>query len=60
MFFRAPRLLDDSGRQLATFYLMVDQEGLWGNLRIVDPASGFWRLMVDRTDGNLTPERVDR
>ena len=60
MFFRAPRLLDDSGRRLATFYLMVDQEGLWGNLRIIDPASGFWRLMVDRTDGNLTPERVDR
>jgi 2-polyprenyl-6-methoxyphenol hydroxylase-like FAD-dependent oxidoreductase len=60
MFFRAPQLLEDSGRNLATFYLMVDQEGLWGNLRIIDPASGFWRLMVDRTDGNLTPERVDR
>jgi 2-polyprenyl-6-methoxyphenol hydroxylase-like FAD-dependent oxidoreductase len=58
-FFRAPRLLEDSGRRLATFYLMVDQEGLWGNLRIIDPASGFWRLMVDRTDGTLTPERVD-
>ena len=60
MFFRAPRLLDDSGRRLATFYLMIDQDGLWGNLRIIDPVSGFWRLMVDRTDGNLTPERVDR
>ena len=59
-FFRARRLLDDSGRKLATFYMLVDQEGLWGNLRIIDPASGFWRLMVDRTDGTLTPERVDR
>jgi 2-polyprenyl-6-methoxyphenol hydroxylase-like FAD-dependent oxidoreductase len=59
-FFRAPRLLEESGRKLATFYLLVDQEGLWGNLRIIDPASGFWRLMVDRTDGSLTPERVDR
>ena len=60
MFFRAPQLLEDTNRKLATFYLLVDQEGLWGNLRIIDPASGFWRLMVDRTDGTLTPERVDR
>jgi 2-polyprenyl-6-methoxyphenol hydroxylase-like FAD-dependent oxidoreductase len=60
MFFRAPQLLEDSRRKLATFYLLVDPEGLWGNLRIIDPASGFWRLMVDRTDGTLTPERVDR
>ncbi len=59
-FFRAPRLLEHSGQRRATFYLLVDQEGLWGNLRIIDPASGFWRLMVDRTDGSLTPERVDR
>jgi hypothetical protein len=59
-FFRAPRLLADSGRELATFYFTVDQEGLWGSLRIIDPARGIWRLMVDRTDGTLTPERVDR
>jgi 2-polyprenyl-6-methoxyphenol hydroxylase-like FAD-dependent oxidoreductase len=60
LFFRAPDLLKASGRALATFFFLIDREGLWGSLRIIDPVNGFWRLMQDRTDGTLTPERVDR
>ena len=60
MFFRAPKLLAASGRRPATFFFMVDREGLWGSIRIIDPANGIWRLMLDRTDGTLTPEKVDR
>ena len=60
LFFSAPDLLAKSGRRPATFFFLVDREGLWGSLRIVDPANGFWRLMQDRTDGKLAPERVDR
>ncbi len=60
IFFRAPALLAQSGRQPATFFLLVDRDGMWGNLRIIDPAKGVWRLMVDRTDGSLRPDTVDR
>ena len=60
LFFRAPELLAASGRDPATFFFLIDREGLWGSLRIIDPVNGFWRLMQDRTDGSLTPERVDR
>jgi 2-polyprenyl-6-methoxyphenol hydroxylase-like FAD-dependent oxidoreductase len=59
-FFRAPYLLSASARRPATFFFMVDRAGLWGSLRIIDPAKGIWRLMQDRTDGTLTPEQVDR
>ena len=60
MFFRAPTLLAASGHRPATFFFTVDSEGLWGNLQIIDPRQGVWRLMVDKTDGALTPEQVDR
>ncbi len=60
MFFRAPTLLAASGRRPATFFFTVDHEGLWGNIRIIDPVNGIWRLMVDKTDGTLTPDGVDR
>ncbi len=60
LFFEAPDLLEDSGRQRATFYLLIDQGGCWGNLRIINPSTGLWRLMVDSTDGSITEEAVDR
>jgi hypothetical protein len=60
MFFRSPELLPQSGKRPATFYLLVDGEGLWGNLRLIDPSQALWRLMVDTTDGTVTPEQVDR
>jgi 2-polyprenyl-6-methoxyphenol hydroxylase-like FAD-dependent oxidoreductase len=60
MFFRAPDLVARSGKQPATFFLGIDETGLWGNLRIIDPTNGLWRLMIDSTDGSATPETVDR
>lgn len=59
MFFRAPDLLARSGRKPGTFYIPVDRGGVWGNLRIIDPINGVWRLMIDATS-DVTPETVDR
>ncbi|MBM3531274.1 MAG: 2-polyprenyl-6-methoxyphenol hydroxylase [Alphaproteobacteria bacterium] len=61
LFFRAPvDLIERCGKRPATFFLGIDETGLWGNLRIIDPKNGLWRLMIDSTDGSLTPETVDR
>ncbi|MEJ2434436.1 MAG: FAD-dependent monooxygenase, partial [Pseudolabrys sp.] len=60
MFFRAPDLLKQSGRRPATFFIPVDRGGVWGNLRIIDPARGVWRLMVDQAGDDMTPETADR
>jgi 2-polyprenyl-6-methoxyphenol hydroxylase-like FAD-dependent oxidoreductase len=60
LFFRAPGLIERCGKRPATFYLGIDETGLWGSLRIIDPKNGLWRLMIDSTDGTATPETVDR
>ena len=60
MYFRTPDLVTRAGRKPATFFLPVDGEGLWGNIRVIDPVNGMWRLMVDATDGTATPETFDR
>jgi len=60
MFFRAPDLLRQSGRKPGTFFIVVDRSGVWGNLRIIDPVRGVWRLMVDRAGDDVTPETADR
>jgi 2-polyprenyl-6-methoxyphenol hydroxylase-like FAD-dependent oxidoreductase len=60
LFFRKKGLVESCGKPPATFYLGIDRTGLWGSLRIIDPANGLWRLMIDSTDGNATPETVDR
>jgi 2-polyprenyl-6-methoxyphenol hydroxylase-like FAD-dependent oxidoreductase len=60
MFFRAPDLLQQSGRKPGTFFIPVDRGGVWGNLRIIDPARGVWRLMVDQAGDDVTPETADR
>jgi 2-polyprenyl-6-methoxyphenol hydroxylase-like FAD-dependent oxidoreductase len=60
MYFRAPDLVKKAGKQPATFFLPTDAEGLWGNVRVIDPVNAMWRLMVDATDGTATAETVDR
>ncbi len=60
MFFLAPALLETFGREAATFFILVDQGGVWGNLRIIDPDRGLWRLMVNETNPDATAENVDR
>jgi 2-polyprenyl-6-methoxyphenol hydroxylase-like FAD-dependent oxidoreductase len=60
LFFRTPNLLPDCGKEPGTFFLAIDRNGLWANVRIVDPASGLWRIMVLDTDGKQTPDTIDR
>ena len=60
LFFRAPGLLEQCGKELGTFFLAIDRDGLWANIRVIDPANDMWRLMVLDTDGKQTPESVDK
>ncbi len=60
LFFRAPDLLKQCGKEDGTFFLAIDREGLWANIRIIDPENALWRLMVLDTDGKQTPESVDK
>ncbi len=60
LFFRAPELLERCGRAPGTFFLAIDRDGLWANLRLVDPVNAIWRLMVLDTDGHETAETLDR
>jgi len=60
LFFRAPDLLKKCGKQPGTFFLAIDRDGLWANIRIIDPANAVWRLMVLDTGGKQAPETIDR
>ena len=60
LYFRAPDLLAQCGREPGVFFLAIDRHGLWANIRVIDPANGLWRLMVLDTDGKQTPDSVDR
>ena len=60
LYFRAPGLLDSCGREPTTFFVTVDREGVWSNVRIIDPANAMWRLMVLDAGADLTPKTVDR
>jgi 2-polyprenyl-6-methoxyphenol hydroxylase-like FAD-dependent oxidoreductase len=60
MFFRAPNLLETCGKRPGTFFIAVDRSGAWANLRIIDPRIGLWRLMVNETGNETTPECVDK
>ena len=59
LFFRAPNLLNDCGKEPGTFFLGIDREGLWANFRLVDPVDALWRIMAFKSGGG-TPERIDR
>ena len=60
MFFRAPGLLDQCGKQPGTFFVPIDGGGVWANLRIIDPRNALWRLMVNETGSDTTLESVDK
>ncbi len=60
LFFRAPGLLERCGREPGTFFLAIDRDGLWANIRLIDPVGAVWRLMVLDTDGHETAETLDR
>jgi 2-polyprenyl-6-methoxyphenol hydroxylase-like FAD-dependent oxidoreductase len=60
LFFRAPDLLRKCGREPGVFFLAIDRDGLWANIRIIDPENAMWRLMVLDSDGRQTPQSIDR
>jgi 2-polyprenyl-6-methoxyphenol hydroxylase-like FAD-dependent oxidoreductase len=60
LYFRAPDLLEKLGRKPTTFFVTVDRDGAWSNVRIIDPASAMWRLMVLDAGASLTSETIDR
>jgi 2-polyprenyl-6-methoxyphenol hydroxylase-like FAD-dependent oxidoreductase len=60
LYFRAPDLLAQCGREPGVFFLAIDRHGLWANIRVIDPANGLWRLMALDTDGKQTPDSIDR
>jgi 2-polyprenyl-6-methoxyphenol hydroxylase-like FAD-dependent oxidoreductase len=60
LYFRASDLLARCGREPGVFFLAIDRHGLWANVRVIDPANGLWRLMVLDTDGQQTPDSIDR
>ena len=60
LFFRAPDLLKRVGKAEGTFFLAIDRDGLWANIRIVDPVNAMWRLMMLDSDGEQTPETIDK
>jgi 2-polyprenyl-6-methoxyphenol hydroxylase-like FAD-dependent oxidoreductase len=60
LFFRAPGLLERCGRAPGTFFLAIDRDGLWANIRLIDPVGAVWRLMALDTDGHETAETLDR
>jgi 2-polyprenyl-6-methoxyphenol hydroxylase-like FAD-dependent oxidoreductase len=59
LFFRAPNLLNDCNKEPGTFFLGIDRDGLWANIRLVDPVNALWRIMAFNSGGR-TPETVDR
>lgn len=59
LFFRLPDLFGKLGIRKGTFYAVVDREGYWGNVRIVDPAAGLWRILFDVAP-EVTVDDIDR
>ena len=60
LFFRIPDLFGKLGIKRGTFYLTIDRNGLWANVRIIDPVEGLWRLMVLDSPADLDPNGIDR
>lgn len=60
LFFRTPDLCKQIGVEEGTFFLVVDREGMWANVRVIDPVDGLWRLMALDAPAGLTPDTIDR
>src|SRR5262245_47476389 len=60
MFFRVRDLFGKLGIKPGTFYLAIDRNGLWANIRVIDPVQGLWRLMVLDSPADLDPDEIDR
>ncbi len=60
MFFRSPDLLGACGKDPGTFFIPVDEDGAWCNIRVIEPQTGLWRMMINEADDDATVETVDR
>ena len=60
LFFRTPNLCEQMGIKEGTFFLAVDRDGMWANIRVIDPVEGLWRLMALDSPGHLKPEDIDK
>ena len=60
MHFRTPDLLPSFGRHPGSFFLLVDNAGLWATLRLVDPLDGLWRLNVMHVEASASADTVDK
>ncbi len=59
-YFKAPNMLNKLGRPAATFFLAFDKDGLWANIRIIDPENALWRLMVLDTPEDADLDNLDQ
>lgn len=59
LYFRAPDLLARCGKDPGTFFLGIDRDGLWANIRIIDPDNALWRIMAFDSQGR-SAEQIDR
>ena len=59
MFFRTPDLFAQLDLKPGTFFLAIDKDGLWANIRVIDPDDGLWRLMVLDSKADLDPAEID-
>ena len=58
LFFRAPDVLERMGVRPGTFFAMLDRAGIWGNVRVIDPRNGLWRILFDMPEG-ADPKDLD-
>ena len=59
MFFRVPDLFGRLGVRRGTFFMAIDRNGLWANIRVIDPAQGLWRLFVLDAPADFDPDHID-
>ena len=59
MYFKTPDLFAQLGIARGTFYLAIDNNGLWANVRVIDPGAGLWRLMLLDTPTDFDAGNID-
>ena len=59
MYFKTPDLFALLGISRGTFYLAIDRDGLWANVRVIDPRAGLWRLMLLDTPPDFDANNID-
>ena len=59
LFFKAPDLFGQLGVKPGTFFPAIDKDGYWGNLRVIDPVNGLWRVLFD-VPAQTMPQDIDR